>query len=281
MENKVENENTVPPDSAGVAMFGDGFPVPAKAETVPSASTLPNSIDGQLDQLVADCQNWQEGIYKSSNEQLYILLQRCYSMYQNMCATRKDAKSLRNAVDAHLNKRGIKVSDNAHTITKIIKCVFGADRKRVSAYSIALRAALAANVKAANLPNYIRDKGGVEELRLAKSSKAITPKRKAEIAAGWVVKSNFGEVKSEQFDQLIDPARNGTQHVLIATQEAGGAFTVNALVSNVGVVNAALAAYYSQHKSQHDVAQIEQQTADSDADLTELIEAAAASTAQH
>ena len=40
MENKVENENSVPPVSAGVAMFGDSFAVPDKAGAVTPTATL-------------------------------------------------------------------------------------------------------------------------------------------------------------------------------------------------------------------------------------------------
>ena len=80
------------------------------------------------------------------------------------------------------------MSTSSHTLSKIVKCVFGADRRRVSAYSIVLRTALAKNIDAAGLPDFIRENGGVEEVRLAKSPNSMTAKQKA--SAGAITLAN-------------------------------------------------------------------------------------------
>lgn len=193
-----------------------------------------------------------------------------------MSVNRDAARELRAAVDATLKAQGFKLSDSVHTITKIVKCVFGADRRRVSAYSIALRAALAAKVSAKDLPTFIRAQGGVEELRLSQSPNAMTPKRKAEAAAQVIANSVLGSVKIKGISTQLDAAMLGCQHVLIVTQEANGAFTINALVSAPSAVNAALAAFHTQQKPKQEAKAAENRITAANAKRSQLVAEAAA-----
>lgn len=234
-----------------------------------------------ITKLVADKQAWEANAYRTSNEQLYALLARCYSIYVLMTANRRTAAQLREEVDAYLKSQNVKLSDSAHTITKIVKCVFGADRRRVSAYSIALRAAIAANVPVSGVAAYIRDKGGVEELRLSRSPNAMTPKSKAEAGKGIITRHVMGTIKLDALSEHYDAAKLGCQHVLIVTQADDGAFEVNAMVSSSTAVNAALAAFYAQQKHALQVKEAEQVQATADVQLHERIaEAAAAAVLQ-
>jgi hypothetical protein len=76
----------------------------------------------------------------------------------------------------------VAVNKKSHTLHKIVKCVFGADRRRVSAYSIVLRTANVNKIKSADIADFIRNNGGVEEIRLAKNGNALSAKQKAEVA---------------------------------------------------------------------------------------------------
>ena len=69
----------------------------------------------------------------------------------------------------HPQLHSIAVNKNSHTLIKIVKCVFGTNKRRVSAYSIVLRTALFNKVKSADIADFVRNNGGVEEIRLAKN----------------------------------------------------------------------------------------------------------------
>lgn len=137
---------------------------------------------------------------------------------------------------------------SSHTIVKIVKCVFGDDRRRASAYGIVLRAALAEKIAVEAVPAYIRDKGGVEEIRLAKSPNAMTPKQKAAVAADAVKVDSMGVFASKGLGEAFDAGKTGAAVVLIGTWQADGSVIVRTVVQNDSAVNAALASYYSSHK---------------------------------
>lgn len=99
-----------------------------------------------LNDLIAEKDAWFNNAYKTSNDQLYALLAKCYGFYEQL-KTGEDSAKLRKELDAYITEKYYKFSAGSHTLTKIVKCVFGADRRRVSAYSIVLRTALAKNFK--------------------------------------------------------------------------------------------------------------------------------------
>lgn len=202
-----------------------------------------------FDKLVAEREYWQENAFRTSNDQLYALLQKCYQFYSDMSKGDAKADGMRDGLNNYIALKGYIFSSATHTITKIVKCVFGVDRRRVSAYSIALRFALTSKIEVQDLPAFIYDNGGVEQLRLAKSTNAITPKQKAEIAKDAVSESNIAVVGSKALGQMLDAGKVNTNTVLIGTWQADGTVIVRAVVQNDGVVNAALASYYSQSKA--------------------------------
>ena len=239
------------------------------------------SAYSEITTLAAERNNWELNAYRTSNDQLYALLQRCYSLYVQMCVDSRTAKQLKNDVDKYLkDELGVKPLDSTHTIAKIVKCVFGADRRRVSAYSIALRAALAAKTSVADIPKFIRDSGGVEELRLAKSPNAKSMKDKAQAAAQTVDQHVIANLTFPMPAEKVDLAKIGSQHVLIVTQRADGTFDLNAVISATSAVNAALAAFYSQIKSEADATEVQQKQTRDDNALTQRINDAAQPTLQ-
>ena len=203
---------------------------------------------GTIEQLAAERLAWQEGAFRTSNEQLYEILKNCYQLYLGMCGNKETSSLLRDSLVKYIAENNIIVKESAHTMTKIVRCVFGNDRRRVSAYSIVLRAAFALDIKANDLPSYIRENGGVEEVRLAKSLNYVSPKQKAQTASTWLDKANLAVINSKTLADQLDAAKVGCQHVLIVTHQADGSLIANAIVSNQTVVTSALAAYYSANK---------------------------------
>lgn len=269
--------NMIPTTTAASDQAAADFNAALAAAGQVTASAGVKAIYEQLSKLVSDSQAWETSQLNPTNEALYLLLQRCYSIYEAAISNKDDAAQLQVAIVDYFNLNNLKLDRNAHTLNNIVKLVFGVDRKRASAYAVALCAALTDKTKASDLPTYIRNKGGIEEVRRAgkSSSTALTIEQKADTAKSWLSADDFGSYRNEALTRNLDGAKVGNKHLLIVTQEADGSFKVNGLISTVGVVQSALAAYYSQHKNQQGTKVAEQVTTNANADLSASIAAAA------
>lgn len=217
-------------------------------DTAAQAGAQFKSDIASIEQLVIERQVWETTVYRTSNDMLYGLLQKCYALYKRMEGMGAEAVTLRENLTSYINLKGIKCVKSSHTIVKIIKCVFGDDRRRASAYGIVLRAALAEKVLVEDIPTYIRTKGGVEEIRLAKSPNAMTAKEKASVAATAVKADSMGVFASTALGEKFDAGKTDATVVLIGTWQADGSVIVRSVVQSDTAVNAALATYYSSNK---------------------------------
>ena len=205
------------------------------------------AMHASIEQLVLEREVWQENAFRTSNEQLYGLLQRCYGLYKAMCEDSPEAKALREGLRSYINLKGHVFSKPTHTLTRIVKCVFGSDRRRISAYSIVLRSALAQGVGIMDVAQFIRDAGGVEEMRLAKAPNAMSAKQKAQVTSSVLAYKNMGVFSSAALSgSFNDVAKAGTQTVLIGVWQADGSVVVQAVVESATALNAALASHHSQ-----------------------------------
>lgn len=240
-----------------------------------SAQAMVN-VRRHFELLVAERQAWQDNAYRASNDQLYALLQKCYATYKAMSMDSEEAKALRSALTDYINLNGLKFNAGTHTIVKIVKCVFGADRRRVSAYGIVLRRALSEEVSILDIPTYIRDNGGVEEIRLAKAPNAMTAKQKATAAAEAVQAQSMGVFASAALATRLDAGNIGKAVVLVGTWQADGSVVVRTVVQNDTAVNTALASYYSANKDAVRQQAQQQQAANDEQLRQEAINAATA-----
>lgn len=218
-------------------------------------------VRNHFEQLAVEREAWENTVYRSSNEQLYVLLQKCYQTYKSMTEDTPEATALRDGLKDYILTKGYKFNSGTHTLVKIVKCVFGADRRRVSVYGIVLRTALAKKTAVVDLPEFIRANGGVEEIRLAKSPNAMTAKQKAAKAAESVQTENMGVFTSESLVTRLDAGNIGKSVVLIGTWQADGSVIVRSVVENDSAVNAALACHYSANKSEVKEAATQKQAA--------------------
>lgn len=233
------------------AASGTLIDVQANANVVQNDNTaLQASVNvrNHFEQLTLEREAWETNAYRTSNEQLYAILQKCYQTYKAMTSDAPEAKALRSGLQDYINSKGLKFRDGTHTIVKIVKCVFGDDRRRVSAYGIVLRTALAQNIFAHDIPAFIRNNGGVEEIRLAKAPNAMTLKQKAGVATSAVQSENMGVFSSAALSQKLDAGNIGKTVVLLGTWQADGSVVMHSVVENEGAVNAALASFYASNK---------------------------------
>ena len=193
-----------------------------------------------------------------------------------MCDETEAGKAARDGLNAYIKKHSLVFKSGTHNIDKIVKCVFGADRSRVSAYSIALRVAHEHKIGALNVVNFIIQQGGIEEIRLAKSPNAITTEQKVYKAATAIKATSLGKIKTAKLTQKLDTSNIGKQVVLIATQGVGGELTINAIVTSETATKAVLQAHYSANKTAINNAESAQAAAQPQQSVTDAVNAAAA-----
>lgn len=149
----------------------------ARATTNAHADLFANTTVASLDAIKQRCADWSDNEYKTATEILYGLLADCLKLYDEHFVNAHDAerKKLRLDLAAALNERRIKVQSNTTMLTMFIRYVFNSDRKRASRYVSVLTAAKSHGVTHDGLANWLRDNGGIEEVRrqIKKSEEAI------------------------------------------------------------------------------------------------------------
>ena len=250
------------------------------AKTNGTVIKFPKSAAAVLGELIAEKDSWFNNAYKTSNDQLYVLLGKCLGLYLQLQEPTEAASKLRKELAAYVKEKFPSMPSSSHTLSKIVKCVFGADRRRVSAYSIVLRTALAKNIDAAGIPDFIRENGGVEEVRLAKSPNSMTAKQKAEAGAITLANKTIVTVTAPVFKESLDAGNIGKPVVLLGIWNADGSITVHCFTNSEGAVNAALVAQFSLAKTVAEAQKVEVAAAnDSQIAKTAVTQAVAEATA--
>lgn len=278
MQNTVTATPVLSTANEAIVMAAEVAEVVVQHDTAMQAAAQAKSGLQGIEQLVIERQVWETTVYRTSNEKLYVLLQKCYETYKAMAGDSVEAAALRSGLKDYINLKGLKFNAGTHTIVKIVKCVFGTDRRRVSAYGIVLRRALDEKVSVLDIPAFISGEGGIEEIRLAKSPNAMTAKQKAVVAAEAVQADSMGVFSSVALGSKLDAGNIGKAVVLVGTWQADGSVVVRTVVQNDTAVNAALASYYSANK-QAVKKQAEQKQAANDEKIKQDALAAAVHTA--
>lgn len=193
--------------------------------------------------------NWENNELAASNKKLYSILSVAYSYYHAMKidGDKDSRKVFKDEMDAFIKQRNYIFSPVTHDMTKVVKCIFGMDRRRVSAYSVALREALRQEVAADELIDFIEENGGVEQIRLG-GDKSLSATQRAAIVLDDVLGTELGLIKFDSADFVADADWSDKQVVIVATYLPTGEFQANAVVRHDTAVNTALAAFYSQQQ---------------------------------
>lgn len=194
--------------------------------------------------------SWENNELAASNRRLYSILTQAYSYYWELKLNSNEVvrKQKKTALDNFVSERGYTFMPSTHDMTRVVKCVFGMDRRRVSAYSIALREALRQEVQVADLVDFIEVNGGVEQIRLG-FAKPLSATRRADVVREQVVSNELARIK-------IDPKLLGAdadwvdqQLILVVTYLPTGELVINSVVKNDSAVTSALAAVYSKERA--------------------------------
>lgn len=196
-----------------------------------------------IDELVAQRISWENNELTSANEALYGLLQHCYSLNNAMSGADSTAKALRKGLANYIKDKKYTFTESTPLITKIVKCVFGVDRRRVNAYSTALRVAMAEKIRVIELPKFFKDQGGIEEVRRkASATKGKTMKDKVELGRAVLESEALATVASDKLNASFSTTSLEEGVVLLATREDDGSFAIRQVVQANAAVKSALAA---------------------------------------
>ena len=222
--------------------------VPATVVVSNTTPAVPASSASELKSLESARINWETVELAQSNNRLYGILKQAYSFYLVMKQdeSKEVRKEKQEALDAFIAERGYVNSFGAttHDMTRVVKCVFGVDRRRVSAYSIALREALRQEVGAKDLIVFMQENGGVEQIRMG-GTKPLSATKRAELVKAEVSEAVISKVKFDAETVKANADWVDKQVVFVATYLPTGEFEVNAVVKHDGAVRTALAAYYT------------------------------------
>lgn len=194
------------------------------------------SLVTQLDGLVAKRKQWEATDYKKANEGLYSLLASCLDVFNSKFVEASDdnKKTLRTDLTARLQAEGVRVQRNTTTLTMFVRFVFGSDRKRAHGYTYVLKAAISHNVAAADLPNWIAEQGGIEEVRRAMVVSEKAKQRKAELTVAQTqVQASIEQASVVPLAKVSLSGVSGSYALLLAKPEPDGMVSIVGYLSDI------------------------------------------------
>ncbi len=236
-----------PAAPAAINLEGKGYPVNFLTTDAPPPKSTP--LD-ELKSLETARISWETTELAASNNRLYLILKQAYCFYLVMKTDEsKDVRKERtDALDKFIEERKYTFMPSTHDMTRVVKCVFGVDRRRVSAYSIALREALRQAIDADDLIMFIEENGGVEQIRMG-GTKPLSATQRANRVKEEVFNSNVGTFKVDATMSGANADWVDKQVIIVATYLPTGEFVANAVIKHDSAVNAALAAHYTNQQA--------------------------------
>ncbi|MBA5608279.1 hypothetical protein H3H36_23295 [Duganella sp. FT3S] len=215
---------------------------------------VPRYVDTMIftiEELSAKAEQWEAGAYASANEQLYQILSRCLQLWYDLRRSGSLSRALADALNRIARSRQIEFTKTNSTQQKIIRIVFGdkASPQRRSSYAKVLTAADQNGIQYPDLPQFIRNAGGVEAIRLL-NKKELTASEKAHRAEAMLRQvTEMGVVKRSELKDFKDINSLGEYCVMIAKKNPEGIFAIKAVLTSDTSIRAAQAAYYGENRS--------------------------------
>jgi len=235
-----ENNNPSAAPNAPTAP-ANGMQPPAAPPPAAVSQSGASGIGQILDGIIVERENWEVTAFTTSNRLLYGILQRCYELDGGM---KKKQQYL--DLNDYCTQRGIGFNSSTDTLAKLVKCVFSVDRRRVSTYVTALRAAKQSKVPSADLAQWLEDNGGVQEISLKHSLTYKSDKERAKAGLSVVLNQPvLGKVSGDELAKRYDASKCEDVVLFVAKHNANGEFEIHALIQNTTVLIAALASYYA------------------------------------
>lgn len=233
-----------------LSLLGASNPIVVRNDKPVVALELPKSPQPEaksLSDIESRRQQWETTAYRTSNQQLYAVLADCLEFGKAL--ELGEAKKRSADLEEFFKQRGYFYKKESPLLTRIVKAVFGnVDRRRISTYSLVLRSAQKEEIAAEKLSEWIEKKGGIQEIKLARSDSYVSPKAKAAQAKSTLSALPNLAVAKDKLAELADASYIGCECLLLAEQQSDGSFHIKALNRSAAAINAALASLYSEQQ---------------------------------
>lgn len=199
-------------------------------------------IDDNVTKLSSKRKSWEEGTYKKSNEDLFLLLGECLEFYTELKGDTKKIKALNDYLRTHSNW----FSEGAGLETRIVRAVFDPImKKRAYGYAKVIKIAAAEKKPDENMVDFITNRGGVEELRRTKKDgKSPANLRRDNIDnAKKTLNAIASIVEPFEVSAPTHEINEGAEHslfVAVMRVENDGKYSLVYETSSVSLINAAL-----------------------------------------
>jgi len=143
-----------------------------------------STFQKSVNTLISERKEWQSTVYEDANSALYALLSRIYELYDGMKTEQAADAEKRQWMYAEYKKLVKKAQKKPSVIQMLTRIVFSdtqADSRRINSYARVLTAASQSDsvVSAADVSAFIRNNGGIEEVRLSLTKNSLSPKVRA------------------------------------------------------------------------------------------------------
>lgn len=119
---------------------------------------------------------WENGAYKTSNEELYSILDKCLVLFNELTAERSLIKEL----NTLLEERGNKPTNGTSLATKVVRYVFeGCSKERSYTYARVITVAAAEKDEKTSMRAFITSRNGVEAIRKTPKDGSLSAAQKA------------------------------------------------------------------------------------------------------
>lgn len=150
-------------------------------------------IMGTLDGLYQKQVVWANTALKAANDGLIDLLGECLAVYYQL---QKDGEA-RKHLGIALKALGLEAKDGVHVATRVTRYVFRSKATRVTGYASIVRAAIDAKRAQDNFAAWIKECGGLDQVRRIKKGSAtggVTPRQLSDQAAATLGTVQAGHV---------------------------------------------------------------------------------------
>lgn len=235
-----------------------------KSSTNLAAEELAN-FKKRVNTVAKERETWQQTLFTDSNEELYRLLGNIYELYEH---TRNNDSLAEKSLDwllTECQRKQLKLTKKPTHLQLLVKYVFAdgsIDSRRISSYARVLTAAsLSYEVtNASQVAEFIRSRGGVEEVRAALAKNTVPPRVRAErgrelavqypTLASVEVDAVKQHLTSVQDDYVVLLGRVNTQGTVEVKHVCFNSIDSKKVLTCATAIKAALSNVYSNHQKQ-------------------------------
>ena len=147
------------------------------------------NVNSSLDSLIERQKTWNEGSRKMSNQELYAVLAGCLSFVEDVRANSKFSD-----LEEELKKRNLKYTSSTSIPTRVVRCVFNTQERRLGSFAAVITIALRQSIESGNFVSWINKHGGIDKTR-----RSFTKQKKGNYSIselGEIAKNNLKKAKA-------------------------------------------------------------------------------------